>query len=67
MWNWRKAVAVSAPTALLAVWMLSPSGSRLLADLPAAPEPAAMVLVGVLLISMASAIRRGSPGKPIKG
>jgi hypothetical protein len=67
MWKWRKAVAVTAPTALLAVWMLPPAGAQLLGDLPSTPEPAAMVLVGVFLIGMASAIRRGTPGSPVKG
>jgi hypothetical protein len=66
MWKWRKALAVTAPTVLLAAWMVPPTAEGLLVDLPAAPEPAVMLLAGIFLIGTAAAIRRTHPASPLK-
>jgi hypothetical protein len=63
MWKWRKALAVTAPTVLLAAWMVPATAEGFLVELPATPEPAVMLLAGIFLNSAAAAIRRATPVK----
>lgn len=63
MWKSTKALAMTAPTSLLAAWMVPPPAAEILGELPAAPEPVVIMLVGTGLISMAWAIRRATPAK----
>jgi MYXO-CTERM domain-containing protein len=58
MWKYGKALAVAAPTALMAVWMVPTSSAALPVEVPATPEPAAMMLAGLGLLAAASALRR---------
>jgi hypothetical protein len=67
MWKFGKVLAVAAPTVLMAVWMVPATSTAGLVEVPATPEPAAMMLAGAGLLAAASALRRreGSNGTAI--
>lgn len=65
MWKWRKALAVTAATVVVAAWTVPPSTGGLLVNLPATPDSAVTLLAGIFLISMAAAIRRATATKPL--